>query len=322
MKKIIRFILFFPLLALIISLFFAYCEGKGNEGDFNNFSCLVAGYDEAAENTDVLFVISYERHKNEISFIQIPRDSFSEYRGSYGKINRIYSSERASGKNGDEALRSLSSAVEGYLGIELDASVSLSFGAFLRLVDAIGGVYINVPESVELDLLPIKLSYGENIISGKEALELVRGRSSYYNGDVGRLDTQKIFLEGLFHTAFERLDAKKLAKLILTRDDEVFVNASLFELSSLVLREFNDLKYADVTLLTLPGEPCEYEGVSYYVVNRKAASDVISKYLGGSFDKEYKLTDGKNSLINGLYEKNISSYKVFSDGKIIDINVS
>ncbi len=322
MKKIIRLFLFFPLLAIIVSLFFAYCEGRGSDGDFRSFSCLVAGYDAAAENTDVLFVLSYEKRKNEISFIQIPRDSFSEYRGSYGKINRIYSAERASGKTSDEALLSLSSAVEAYLGIELDASTALSFDAFLRLVDALGGVYINVPESVNLDVLPIKLSYGENIISGKEALALVRGRSSYYNGDIGRLDTQKLFLEGLFHTAFEKLDAKKLAKLVLTRDDEVFVNANLFKLAALVLREFNDIKHANVSLLTLPGEPCEYEGASYYVINRMAASDVVSKYLGGSFDKGYKLTDGKNSVINGLYEKNIKSYKVFSDGRIIDINVS
>ena len=322
MKKIIRFILFFPLLALIVSLFFAYCEGKGRNSDFNTFSCLVAGYDEAAENTDVLFVISYERSKNEISFIQIPRDSFSEYRGSYGKINRIYSLERASGKSEDEALKCLASSVEEYLGIELDAAAALSFGAFSRLVDMIGGVYINVPDSVDLVSLPIKLSYGENLLSGKEALELVRGRSSYPNGDLGRLDTQKLFLEGLFHTAFERLDAKTLAKLVLTRDEEVFVSASLFELSSFILCEFNDIKHAKVALLTLPGAACEYGGASYYVINRMAASDVVSKYLGGNFDKEYKLTDVKNSLINGMYEKRITSYKVFSDGKTIDINVS
>lgn len=320
MKKIIRFILFFPLLALIVSLFFANCQGKG--ADFNRFTCLVAGYDEAAENTDVLFLLSYEKRKNEISFIQIPRDSFSEYRGSYGKINRIYSYERAAGKSSDEALKSLTAAVEGYFGIELDASVSLSFGAFLRLVDLMGGVYINVPESVELTSLPIKLSYGENLLSGEEALKLVRARSSYPTGDLGRLDTQKLFLEGLFHTAFERLDAKKLAKLVLTRDEEISVNANLFELSSLILREFNDMRYADVSLLTLPGAPCEYGGTSYYVINRHAASDAVSKYIGGSFDTEYKLTDVTNTLVNGLYEKKLAAYRVYYGGKLIDINVS
>ena len=321
MKKIIRLFLFFPLLALIISLFFAYCEGRGNE-DFKNFSCLVAGYDEAAENTDVLFVLSYEKRKNEITFLQIPRDSFSEYKGSLGKINRIYSYERAKGKSGDEALLSLSSAVEGYFGIDLDFSLSLSFGAFSRLVDEMGGVYINVPETLPIDKLPLNLSYGENLLSGEEALKLVRNRSSYPSGDLGRLDAQKIFLEGLFHTAFERLDAKKLAKIILTRDDEVFVNANLFELSALVLREFSDIKNARVRLFTLPGTACEYDGVSYYVVNKMAASDAVSKFIGGHFDKENKLTDEKNALINGLYKKEIRAYKVFLDGKSIDINVT
>ena len=322
MRKIIRIILFFPILALFVSLFFAYCEGRGGNGDSQIFNCLVAGYDEAAENTDVLFVLSYERRKNEISFIQIPRDSFSEYRGTYGKINRIYSSERASGKSSDEALKALSNSVEEYLGIELDSAVALSFGAFSRLVDNLGGVYINVPKDTNLELLPIKLSYGENLISGKEALELVRARSSYYNGDLGRLDTQKIFLEGLFHTAFERLNAKKLASIVFARDEEIALDANVFELSGMLLREFNDIKYASVTLLTLPGEACEYEGVSYYVVNRMAASDAVSKFIGGSFDKGYKLTDGNSAEINGLYQKNVNSYKAFSEGKIIDIIVN
>ena len=322
MKKIIRTILFFPILALIVSIFFAYCEGRGSKSDLSSFTCLVAGYDKAAENTDVLFVLSYEKRKNEISFIQIPRDSFSEYRGSYGKINRIYSSERAGGKSSDEALEILSDSVEEYLGIELDASVSLSFEAFSRLVDRLGGVYVDVPESIKLDTLPIPLSHGENLVFGKDALELVRARSSYSNGDLGRLDTQKIFLEGLFHTAFDRLNAKRLANIVLTRDDEITFDANLFELSATLIREFNDIKYASVSLLTLPGEACEYNGVSYYVVNRMAANDAISRYIGGNFDTEYKLTDGNNAFINGLYEKGMTSYKIFSDGKLIDINVS
>lgn len=325
MRKLIKFILFFPLVALIISLSFAYCEGRGRNSESSVFSCLVAGYDEAAENTDVLFIMSYDKEKDEVTFVQIPRDSFTEYRGKYGKVNRIFSSERARGKSGDDALSELSLAIEEYLGVKIDASVALSLNALLRFIDNFGGVSLNVPESVALEKLPIKLSYGENVVSAADALKLVRGRSGYASGDLGRLDAQKIFLEGLFHTVFNKLDAKRLVKLIFSRDSEVFVKAPVVEASGLLMREFGDLKKAKITLLTLPGEACEYGGVSYYVVNRRAASAAIANYISGgtdNFDKEYKLTDGNNPTINGIYMKDSLSYKIYSDGITKDINVN
>ena len=324
MKKLLKLVLFLLLLGVIISLFFANCEGKGDvKTDGSSFTFLVAGYDNAAENTDVLFLMSYEKNTNEISVIQIPRDSFVEYRGSYGKINRIYSSERASGKSGGDALTALQHAVEDYLGININASVALSLDAFMRFIDNFDGVTVNVPENVRLDNMPVKLSYGVNTISAKDALKLVRERKNYPNGDLGRLDVQKIVLDGIFHTAFEKIDTKMIAKLIFTRDDEVFFDANLFEISGFLIREYGDIKNAGITLLTLPGEALEYEGVSYYVVNKAAAKNAVLRYIGGgNFDKEFKLTDRNNALINSLYEKKVLSYKVYSYGKLIDINVS
>ena len=179
MKKILKILVFFPLAALIVSLFFAYCEGKGKAAEQDVFSCLVAGYDEAAENTDVIFIMSYNENNKEVSFVQSPRDTLSEYRGSFGKINRIYALERAGGNGGEEALLSLRAAVESYLGIKIDASVALSLNALLRFLDNFGGIEINVPEGVDISSMPISLSYGKNKISSEDAMKLVRARSQY-----------------------------------------------------------------------------------------------------------------------------------------------
>jgi len=325
MKKLVRILLFIPIAALIVPFFFSYCEGRADEHDNDVFSCLVSGYDEAAENTDVIFVFSYSSDKNKISVIQIPRDSFSEYYGAYGKINRIFSLSRANGKSRDKSLEELSCAIESYLGIKLDASIAISPGATQRLIDNIGGVYVNIPESVSLDEMPIKLSYGENLLTGRDALSLIRERKSYPTGDLGRLDAQKIFIEGTFHTLFERLDAKKLAKLLLTKDEGLTVDAPFTKLATLILRDFNKIKDADLTLLTLPGEPCEYAGVSYYVVNKRAATDALNKYFEGSgkvFDEEYKFTDERNPTVNEIYERQSFSYKVYAQGRVIDIKLN
>ena len=322
MRKLVKFILLIPVAILTVTLFYAYCEGREQSGSEESFSCLAVGYDEAAENTDVIFVVSYNGKENAISFVQIPRDSFTEYSGKCGKINRIYSSLRAKGAKREEALSELKASIEEYLGLKLDASLALSLDALERFVDNIGGVYINIPETFDITRLPMGLSYGENILSGKEALKFVRERSKYQNADLDRLDTQKIFLEGVFHTLFERLDAKTLIKLVLTQDDEVTVQAPIVELSTFLLRDFNRIKGARAAFLTLPGSACEYNGVSYYVINRSSARDAVKKFLfsdGESFDKKYRLTEAKNSVIDELYRKKMTAYFAYVDGKMLNI---
>lgn len=324
MRNFIKTLIAIPVIVIVVVLFLNSFDFVGTTPDFKVFSCLVAGYDTAAENTDVLFVFSYNRDTNQASFLQIPRDSFCKFNGEYGKINRIFTLSSSMGTSKDESMALLKRNVEEYLGTELDGYVGLSMDALVRFVDTVGGVYINVPESFPFESFPIKLSPGKNLLSGADAKLFVRHRASYISADLGRIDSQKIFLEGVFHTVFERLDARDIIKLITTKDKEVVVDLPFGELVSLVLKRYGDIKSAEITLLTLPGEAYLDKGVSYYVINRSAATDAVKRYLYSDsvvFDPEYRLTDKSNRHIESIYTKTDFSYKVFTNGKTVEINI-
>ena len=79
------------LIALICS-FTVGCAPRTNKASANynkdKYVFLVAGFDEAAENTDVLFTVSYDADKSEARVAQIPRDTYFAFGKVQNKINQ------------------------------------------------------------------------------------------------------------------------------------------------------------------------------------------------------------------------------------------
>ena len=60
----------------------------------DNYLYLIAGFDDAAENTDVLFTIGYEKSTNTTKIAQIPRDTYVNFGASQNKINQYFATKR------------------------------------------------------------------------------------------------------------------------------------------------------------------------------------------------------------------------------------
>jgi LCP family protein required for cell wall assembly len=88
--------------------------------------------------------------------------------------------------------------VESLLGTHVDHTVMLDFGGFRALTDALGGIDVNVT-------LPFQASFethhvftpGVNHLDGQAALEFVRERYSFVDGDYQRVRNQQTFLRAL-----------------------------------------------------------------------------------------------------------------------------
>ena len=120
-------------------------ESAVKELDEGGITYLLCGFDNAAENTDSMILVNYSFLSNEIHFIQIPRDTYFEYKGCT-KVNSIYPLLRSSGKTPHEAMETLRATLSEALGIEIDAYVGYSIDAIANLVDDIGGVALDVYE--------------------------------------------------------------------------------------------------------------------------------------------------------------------------------
>lgn len=110
--------------------------------------------------------------------LSIPRDSYAEIPGqSPQKINGAYTYGGAKAEI---------EAVEGFLGIQIDHVAIVDFTGFEDLIDAVGGVTVNVPHKLCADIsggagggqggVSLRLSKGENTLDGEKALAYSRVR--------------------------------------------------------------------------------------------------------------------------------------------------
>lgn len=54
------------------------------------YTMLVVGHDQVAVNTDVIMLVSFDVANGSLSVMQIPRDTYIEYKGTSHKINSVY----------------------------------------------------------------------------------------------------------------------------------------------------------------------------------------------------------------------------------------
>jgi LCP family protein required for cell wall assembly len=110
--------------------------------------------------------------------LSIPRDSYAEIPGQIPqKINAAYTFGGAAAEI---------EAVEGFLGTQVDHVAIVDFTGFEDLIDAVGGVKVNVPHKLCADIsggagggqggVSLRLSKGENTLDGEKALAYSRVR--------------------------------------------------------------------------------------------------------------------------------------------------
>ncbi|MCL2708968.1 MAG: LCP family protein, partial [Defluviitaleaceae bacterium] len=181
---------------------------------------LIIALDQERVLTDALMVGCFYRDTQEIHLMSIPRDLYTQlpdhrlkemqnegrHPPSYMKINALRSyGGRLNG------IRYLSEQLGEMLGVKFSYYVEVSLPAFKKTVDAIGGVWMEIPNVTgdgiyyydEFQDLLIDLKAGMQELDGNKAEQLVRFRS-YPSGDVGRNAVQMEFMKQLFRQALKR----------------------------------------------------------------------------------------------------------------------
>jgi len=151
--------------------------GKGGVYTF-----IIAGiHGKEDTNTDTLMVGMLDTETKKCSILSIPRDTYSggnKVERSLKKINGAYS-------YGVEQMKYEVSTIIGY---EPSYVIMVDYKAFERLIDAIGGLYFEVPFDMFVAGDGIDLKKGEGLnppLTGKKALMLVRFRVNRYYGSSG-----------------------------------------------------------------------------------------------------------------------------------------
>lgn len=128
--------------------------------------------------TDTIMLVAYDVPNQALSIMSIPRDTMVNAPWDVKKINSVYN--MAGG--GEDGIASLKSYVADLVGFEPDFTVTVEWEAVGELVDAIGGVWFDVPFNMyyrdEYQDLFINQPKGYRLLSGDDAMQVVRWRQN------------------------------------------------------------------------------------------------------------------------------------------------
>jgi LCP family protein required for cell wall assembly len=190
---------------------------------------------------DTLILATYDPQSQSVGMLSIPRDLWVELPGlGYHKINQSFQLGEATGYSGGGPAMAMDT-VEAFLAVPIHFYVMVDFEAFVRLIDEVGGVKINVPEEIIVDPLGDNntkvLQPGIQTLPGEIALAYARSRNTP-GSDFDRAERQQQVIMGVRDriASFEILPSliAKAPSLYKDLSDEISTNLNvkqIFELA-------------------------------------------------------------------------------------------
>ncbi len=266
-------------------------------------------------NTDVMMLISVNKKTKELKLVSFFRDSYLYVEGNKNsyctKLNAAYS------MGGPETLIQ---TIENNYKIEIDNYVMVNFESFEKIVDAMGGVTVDV-QQYEADYnykkFKVELPVGEGVtLNGEQALCFVRIRNCDSDGDVSRTRRQRMVIESMISRAKNSSvsELKKYIDILLPYVDTGYKKTEIVSMGIKALTG-GWVSY-DRKQLQMPPEDCRASGSAnmwIWVVDYELAAHKLQMELYGQ--SNINITDDRISIID-VY--NGASYTGSSDSNNSD----
>jgi len=278
---------------LIAGVTYTFLGGPSSENMLVNtffmkekINILILGVDTRDDDvgrSDTTFIVTIDTIGKRITMLSIPRDSRVKIDGhGWDKINHAYAF------GGSKLSKS---AVENLLGISLDYTVVMNLQGFVRMIDALGGVTIDVDKRMYYSDpydddggLYIDLHPGVQKLTGKTAIEYVRYRDE--EGDIGRVARQQKFLKALLQEFSKPQLIAKLPDLIKEFAVAVRTDMPTKEMVMLI-PIINDAAKVGLHTEWLSGTPCWIQDVSYWLPDIKELRYKVAQIQDIAVDEHY-----------------------------------
>jgi LCP family protein required for cell wall assembly len=162
---------------------------------------------EGPPRTDTMILFTLDPLSQTAGVLSVPRDLWVAIPGfEYGKINTAYQLGEAyklPGGGPELAMKT----VEELLGVPIDYYAQIDFNAFIKFIDDIGGVKLDIKEPIRVDPLgdnnSKKLKPGIQTLNGELTLAYARARKTE-GGDFDRSQRQQVVIQALRNRMLEK----------------------------------------------------------------------------------------------------------------------
>jgi len=248
------------------------------------FTFLIYGLDEGFR-ADTIMVAAFDAVNQSAYLISIPRDTRIDVNRPVGqrKILGSYAWGRMHGRGHAGGVEYLKNEVQNLVGFRPDFYVSVDYNAFIRLVDAIGGVQINVPfhmrnTDIYQDLF-IDIPAGLQTLDGYQTLNFVRFRESDEGfqsiTDFQRMRNQQLVIDTIVRDLLSPRSIFRIPELVRIYRQHVQTNLSDGEIAWLVAQTTN-LSNDLLSTYTLPIDRVERNGW-YEMPDQEAILELINR---------------------------------------------
>lgn len=212
----------------------------------NVYTCVIAGKDKGGANTDVLMVACLDIEKYTLNVVSLPRDTYCNTTYKNHRINSVYA------VGGADALMK---HIGDFMGYKPDFYAVVDLNAFIKLVNAVGGVDYYVPRNMNYDddyqNLHIHFTKGMTHMDGQAAMEYCRYRAGYSDADIGRIDAQHDFLKEAAKQILQKKDSLPLTSIFDIVLNDVKTDLTLENCTALA-KELLKMDAENVNFYTLP----------------------------------------------------------------------
>ena len=259
-------------------------EAKGVDVVTKPFLVYISGNDEygelsAVSRSDVNMLVVVNPTTYQVLLVSIPRDTYYPLarNGQYDKFTHagIYGL--------DESVATL----ENMLDEEINYYVKMNFTSFLNIIDALGGITVDVPVydtiytsdgsfTTKIKNPDTGVGYtiypGINHFDAHEALAFVRERKSFLSGDFVRGQNQQLMISAVLKKVCSPAIITSFSGILSAVSDSIETNMSSDEINALIQLQLSKMPSWEI-------ESCQIEGVpakkACYSMGNKEASVVI-----------------------------------------------
>lgn len=257
---------------------------------------LVLGVDtrdaDADQNADVIMIARIDFVTNEVRVVSIPRDLQVEVPGhGLSKINGAYNvGVQEDPDNKISGVLKMRDTIEYNFGVPIHEFVLVDFEGFEEVIDAVGGIEINVPERIEDDAYPTEdfgtttliIEEGRQEMDGETALAYARTR--HQDSDDQRRERQMLVLRALLDKGQSLGSVTRVTQVIRAAGGAVLTSFGWDKQLALVNVALN-LNQRDIVMenitdpLVTPGSSAS--GAWIYVGDPEEIGDFIDSVLAG-----------------------------------------
>ncbi|SFU43967.1 LCP family protein [Alicyclobacillus macrosporangiidus] len=259
------------------------------------FNLLLLGIDARAQDeasrTDSIVLVHVDLPKHDYEVLSIPRDTRVNLPG-YGETKITHANYLAELKGGEAAgIQATLQAVSDLTGLTINYYAETDYWGLQDIVDAVGGITMDVPVDVKLThpwypedqgkVIP----KGEHFLDGKMVTEIVHERYSLPDGEFDRQRLQEAALVGIAKQVLQPGNVTKIPALVGTLSQYlVTTNLSQSDMLSLALG-VKDFEAGQVHYYQVPGrgammmDPVVKQQLWYWIPDLQGLKDILQAHF-------------------------------------------